>query len=55
MFMQVVYSGQEEKIYSRTQELDANPVMGSMRKGPVSFLNGEQMYIIKNGSQLLTS
>lgn len=56
MFRQLVYSGQEEKMCSRTQELDVIP-MGvgvSMRKIPASFLNGEQMYV-KNSSQLLES
>ena len=56
MFMQLLYSGQEEKMYSRTQELDVIPGGGggSMRKVPASFLNGEQMYV-KNSSRLSTS
>lgn len=56
MFMQLVYSGQEEKMYSRTQELDVIPmgVGASMRIVPASFLNGEQMYV-KNSSQVSTS
>lgn len=43
MFMQVVYSGREEKTYSRTEELDVNSVMASMtlRVQPVSCMKNK--------------